>query len=106
MAGTVSRMLVLAVLAGCAARETPPPPPSAPPPVVSARSEPVPPAQSDGDGGCRTDADCGKGQVCVSCGKESSCVGGCRTSADCPPGEVCAPVACIRCPCPSLCGKQ
>ena len=102
MASTVTtRMLVVGfVLLGCAGREAPAPPPATP------RSEggaPVP-AVSDGVG-CRTDAECGKGHVCVSCDSGGSCVGGCRTSADCSAGEICAQVQCIRCPCPPQCKK-
>lgn len=53
--------------------------------------------------GCRSDADCGKGLVCESCGQATSCVPGCRTAADCPGGQACLRVDCIRCPCPKLC---
>lgn len=98
MPSTVSLMVVLALWGGCAAREAP-----APPPTATASNDAS--GDAPGGGGCRTDAECGKGQVCVSCGKESSCIAGCTTSADCPSGEVCSPVQCIRCPCPPLCRK-
>lgn len=71
-------------------------------PVTPLVGPPPRPLPSDGPP-CRTDSDCAKGTVCVSCGSVATCVGGCRTKADCPPGEVCQQVQCIRCPCPPLC---
>jgi hypothetical protein len=68
---------------------------------VEARSES--PAVSTSPAGCRSDAECGKGLVCESCGQGASCVAGCRTAADCPAGQACLRVDCIRCPCPKLC---
>jgi len=69
-------------------------------PVEARRS---PDAASGSGGACRSDADCGKGLVCESCGQGSSCVPGCRTAADCPAGQACLPINCIRCPCPKQC---
>ena len=61
-------------------------------------------ARSDA-GGCRTDAECGAGRVCVGCGEQDvrTCVAGCRSRADCPAGQACVQVECIRCPCPAQC---
>jgi ribonuclease BN (tRNA processing enzyme) len=70
---------------------------------LRATVEAAPVLSTDGAGGCRSNADCGRGKVCVSCGKESSCVAGCSTLADCGPGQICAQVQCIRCPCPAQC---
>jgi len=76
--------------------------PSLAPPVTPLAGPPPRPPPGDGPP-CRTDSDCEKGTVCVSCGSVATCVHGCRTKADCPPGEVCQQVQCIRCPCPALC---
>ena len=73
---------------------------------LRAEVEAAPAVSSDGAGGCRTDAECGAGRVCIACGKESSCVAGCRTNADCRADQVCAQVQCIRCPCPALCKSR
>ena len=71
---------------------------------VEARSQPA--GAGVPGAGCRSDAECGKGLVCESCGQAASCVPGCRTAADCPPGQACLKVDCIRCPCPKLCSSS
>ncbi|MGZ6029109.1 MAG: hypothetical protein ACXWK5_06800 [Myxococcaceae bacterium] len=57
------------------------------------------------DRGCRSDAQCGPGQICMGCGGDSpnECVIGCRSKTDCPVGQACLKVQCIRCPCPAQC---
>ena len=67
---------------------------------------PSPPAGGgDVDCGCRSDAECGAGKVCMGCGGDSpsECVIGCRSKTDCPAGQACVQVQCIRCPCPATC---
>jgi len=44
----------------------------------------MPPAPRAESGGCRTNAECGRGRVCGRCGDgPGECVAGCSTSADC-----------------------
>jgi hypothetical protein len=67
---------------------------------------PPPPAGGEEiDRGCRSDAQCGPGRVCMGCGGDSpnECVIGCRSKTDCPVGQACVQVQCIRCPCPAQC---
>ena len=53
--------------------------------------------------GCASDADCGDGMLCESCGDGfMSCVPGCRTDAQCGANMLCSHnVQCLSCPCPS-----
>ena len=53
--------------------------------------------------GCATDADCGRGLLCETCGDGIfSCVPGCRTDAECGVNLRCShQVQCTSCPCPS-----
>jgi hypothetical protein len=67
---------------------------------------PPPPAGGEEiDRGCRSDAQCGPGKICMGCGGDSpnECVIGCRSKTDCPVGQACVQVQCIRCPCPAQC---
>jgi len=67
---------------------------------------PPPPAGGEEiDRGCRSDAQCGPGKICMGCGGDSpnECVIGCRSKTDCPAGQACVQAQCFRCPCPATC---
>ena len=62
----------------------------------------------DPDPICRTDDDCGPGEVCEAGGlncRTPMCVPGCRERADCPRDADCVEVQCIACPCPPICQR-
>jgi hypothetical protein len=51
---------------------------------------------------CRSDAQCGAGELCYDCGSYSECAQGCSPTKPCPRGTQCVMVTqvCVRCPCP------
>lgn len=69
--------------------------------VVDWSGAPFPP-----DEVCTSDADCGAGTVCESCGPGTSqCITGCRTDAGCGSGQTCTPIECFACPCADTCSS-
>lgn len=50
---------------------------------------------------CRTDGDCGTGQIC----NKGRCEAGCRTSETCPDGQVCQDNQCVPCKTDQDCGE-
>lgn len=51
---------------------------------------------------CRTDAQCGSGELCYDCGSFSECAEGCSPTKPCPRGAQCVRTnqVCLTCPCP------
>ncbi len=51
--------------------------------------------------GCRSDAECGAGQVCVNCAGIGQCTPGCRADSQCGARDICQlGTQCQTCPCP------
>jgi len=58
---------------------------------------------------CRSDADCGRGEVCELAGRDCgtpTCVPGCHEDAQCPGDQHCEELVCITCPCPGQCADN
>ncbi|MBM4781250.1 MAG: hypothetical protein GQE15_26490 [Archangiaceae bacterium] len=59
-------------------------------------------AAGGGTASCRTDAQCGSGELCYDCGSFSACAEGCSPTKPCPRGAQCVGLTqvCLTCPCP------